>query len=77
MQTMWRVYRCTRKDEDYTNYKGAVNAARQSKKRCEQKLACNIKKLQEEFLCIYQESKSIRDKVGQLECWKYNIRRFF
>ena len=44
MQTMWRVYRYTRKDEDYTNYKGAVNAARQSKRRCEQKLACNINK---------------------------------
>ena len=35
-QTMWRVYRCTRKDEDYANYKQALNAAtteiRQSKK---------------------------------------------
>ena len=26
-QVMWRVYRRTRKDEDYTNYKEAVNAA--------------------------------------------------
>ena len=26
-QTMWRVYRHTRKDEDYTNYKEALNAA--------------------------------------------------
>ena len=26
-QTMWRVYRRTRKDEDYTNYKEALNAA--------------------------------------------------
>ena len=25
-QTMWMVYRCTRKDEDYTNYKEAHNA---------------------------------------------------
>ena len=25
-QTMWRVYRRTRKDEDYTNYKQAFNA---------------------------------------------------
>ena len=24
---MWRVYRRTRKDEDYKNYKGAFNAA--------------------------------------------------
>ena len=26
-QTMWRVYRPTRKDEDYTNYKEALNTA--------------------------------------------------
>ena len=26
-QTMWRVYRRTRKDEDYTNYKEALNLA--------------------------------------------------
>ena len=26
-QTIWRVYRRTRKDEDYANYKGALNLA--------------------------------------------------
>ena len=40
-QTMWRVYRSTRKEEDYAKYKEARNAAtteiRQSKE--EQKLA--------------------------------------
>ena len=45
-QTMWRIYRLTRKDEDYANYKEALNAAtteiRQSKRNYEQKLACNI-----------------------------------
>ena len=58
-QTMWRVYRRTRKEEDYANYKEALNAAtteiRQSKRSYEQKLACNIKKLHQEFLCICQE----------------------
>ena len=43
---MRRVYRRTRKDEDYANYKEALNAAtteiRQSKRSYEQKLACNI-----------------------------------
>ena len=43
---MWRVYRRTRKDEGYTNYKEAFNAAmteiRQSKRRYEQQLVCNI-----------------------------------
>ena len=45
-QTMWRVYRRTRKEEDYASYKEALNAAtteiRQSKRSYEQKLACNI-----------------------------------
>ena len=45
-QTMWRVYRRTGKDEDYVNYKEALNAAtteiRQSKRSNEQKLACKI-----------------------------------
>ena len=46
-QTMWRVYRRTRKDEDYANYKEAFNAAtieiRQYKRSYEHKLAWNIK----------------------------------
>ena len=46
---MWRVYRRTRKEEDYANYKEALNAAtteiKQSKRSYEQKLACNIKKM--------------------------------
>ena len=45
-QTMWRVYRRTRKEEDYANYKEALNAAsteiRQSKRSYEQKLGCNV-----------------------------------
>ena len=57
-QTMWRVYRCTRKDEDYTKYKEALNAAtteiRQSKRIYEQKLACNIKITARVFICICQ-----------------------
>ena len=47
-QTMWMVYRRTRKDEDYAHYKKALNAAtteiRQSKRSYEQKLACIITK---------------------------------
>ena len=52
-QTMWRFYRCTRKDEDYANYKEVLNAAtteiRQSKRSYEQKLACNIKNYSKSF----------------------------
>ena len=40
-QTVWRVYRHTRKDEDYANYKEALNLAtteiRQSKRTFEKK----------------------------------------
>ena len=47
-QTMWRVYRRTRKDEDYANYKEALNLAtteiRKSKITFEKKLAGNITK---------------------------------
>ena len=47
MQTMWRVYRRIRKDEDYANYKEALNLVttevRQSKRTFEIKLAGNIK----------------------------------
>ena len=55
-QTMWRVYRRTRKDEDYANYKEAHNLAtteiRKYKRTFEKKLAGNIKILQQEFLCL-------------------------
>ena len=48
-QTMWRVYRCTRKDEDYATYKETLNLAttdiRQSERTFEIKLAGNIKKM--------------------------------
>ena len=68
---MWMVYRRTRKDEDYTNYKEALNTAtneiRQSKRSYEQKLA--------RALCInYIKSKqNVRDKVGPLENGAGNI----
>ena len=45
-QTMWRVYRCTGKDEDYANYKEALNLAtteiRKYKRTFEKQLAGNI-----------------------------------
>ena len=60
---MWRVYRCTRKDEDYANYKEALNAAiteiRQSKSSYEQKLASNIKDDSKNFYA-YVKTKRTR-----------------
>ena len=50
---MGAFYRRTRKDEDYANYKEALNAAtteiKQSKRRYEQKLACNITNYNKSF----------------------------
>ena len=68
-QTKWRVYRRTGKEEDYANYKEALNAAtteiRQSKRSYEQKLACNIK--------IDRSKQNVQDKVGPLEDSAGNI----
>ena len=49
----------TRKDDDYANFKEALNAAtteiRQSKRSYEQKLACNMQNDSKSLLCICHE----------------------
>ena len=78
-QTMWRVYRRTRKEEDYAKYKEALNAAtteiRQSKRssRYEQKLACNIKNDNKSFYAYVRSKQNVQDKVGPLEDSAGNI----
>ena len=70
-QTMWRVYRRTRKEEDYANYKEALIAAiteiRQSNRSYEQKLACNIKHDSKSFYAYVRNKQNVEDKVGPLE----------
>ena len=74
---MWRVYRRTRKEEDYANYKEALNAAtteiRQSKRSYEQKLACNIKNDSKNFYAYVRSKQNVQDKVGPLEDSAGNI----
>ena len=74
---MWRVYRRTRKEEDYANYKEALNAAtteiRQYKRSYEQKLACNIKNESKSFYAYVRSKKNVQDKVGPLEDSAGNI----
>ena len=74
---MWRVYRRTRKDEDYANYKEALNLAtteiRQSKRTFEKKLAGNIKNDSKSFYAYVRSKQKVRDKVGPLENNKGNI----
>ena len=76
-QTTWRVYRRTRKDEDYAKYKEALNAAtteiRQSKRSYEQKLACNIKNDSKSFYAYVRSKQNVQDKVGPLEDSAGNI----
>ena len=76
-QIMWRVYRRTRKDEDYAKYKEALNAAtteiRQSKRSYEQKLACNIKHDSKSFYAYVRSKQNVQDKVGPLEDSAGNI----
>ena len=74
---MWRVYRHTRKDEDYANYKEALNLAtteiRKSKRTFEKKLAGNIKNDSKSFYAYVRSKQKVRDKVGPLENNRGNI----
>ena len=74
---MWRVYRHTRKDEDYANYKEALNLAtteiRKSKRTFEKKLAGYIKNDSKSFYAYVRSKQKVRDKVGPLENNRGNI----
>ena len=75
-QTMWRVYRRTRKDEDYANYKEALNLATteiRKSKTFEKKLAGNIKNDSKSFYAYVRSKQKVRDKVGLLESNSVNI----
>ena len=69
-QTMWKVYRRTRKDEDYANYKEALNLAtteiRKYKITFDKKLAGNIKHYSKSFYAYVRSKQKVRDKVGPL-----------
>ena len=74
---MWRVYRRTRKDEDYANYKEALNLATteigKSKRTFEKKLAGNIKNYSKNFYAYVRSKHKVRDKVRPLENNSGNI----
>ena len=57
------IYRRTRKEDDYANYKEALNAAtteiRQSKRSYEQKLACNIKNDSKSFYAYVRSKQNV------------------
>ena len=76
-QTMWRVYRRNRKNEDYANYKEALKLAttemRKAKRTFENKLAGNIKNDSKTFYAYVRSKQKVRDKVGPLENNRGNI----
>ena len=66
-QTMWRVYRRTRKMKT-ANYKEALNATTiEISNLKEQKLACNIKNNSKSFYAYVRSKQNVRDKVGPLD----------
>ena len=71
------TYRRTRKDEDYANYKEALNLAtteiRKSKRTFEKKLAGNIKNYSKSFYAYVRSKQKVRDKVGPLQNNRGNI----
>ena len=71
------VYRRTRKEEDYANYKEALNAAtteiRQSKRSYEQKLACNINNDSKTCYAYVRSKQNVQDQVEPLEDSAGNI----
>ena len=69
------MYRCTRKDEDYTNYKEAFNAATseiRKSKSYEQTVVCK-KNGSKSFYAYVRSKQNVRDKFGPLEDSAYNI----
>ena len=74
---MWRVYRRTRKDEDYENYNEELNLAtteiRKSKRTFGKKLAGNIKNYNKSFYAYVRNKQKVLDKFGPLENNSENI----
>ena len=67
---MWKVYRRTRKDEDYANYKESLNLATteiiKSKRTFKKKLAGNIKKYRKSIYACVRSKQKVRDEVEPL-----------
>ena len=70
---MWRVYRRTRKDEYYANYKEALNLATTNLKEPLIKMAGNIKNKSKSFYAYVRSKQKVRDKVGPMENNRGNI----
>ena len=76
-QMMWKRYRQTGSEEDYSIYKEALNQAtaeiRNSKRSYEQKIAFIIKHDSKSFYAYVRSKQKVQDKVGPLEGSDGNI----
>ena len=74
---MWKTYRHTESEGDYTIYKEAFNQAtaeiRNSERCYEQKIAFNIKLDTKSFYAYVRSKQKVQDKVGPLEGSDGNI----
>ena len=70
-QMMWKTYRHTGSEEDYSMYKEALNQAiteiRNSQRSYEQKIAFNIKHDSKSCYAYVRSKQKVQDKVGPLE----------
>ena len=69
---MWKTYRHTGSEEDYTIYKSTAEI-RYSKISYEQKLACNIKHDSKSCYVYVRSKEKVQDEVGPLEGSDGNI----
>ena len=72
-QTMWRVYRRTRKDEDYANYKEALNLATTEIRKSKRTFDIFFFNDSKSFYVYVRSKQKVRDKVGPLENNRGNI----
>ena len=74
---MWKVYRRIGNDEDYTNYKDALNVATtesiQYKRSYEKNLPCNITNDSKNVYAYVRSKQNVRDNVVPLEDTAENI----
>ena len=73
-QMMWKTYRPTGSEEDYTIYKEALNHATaggiaNAKRSNETKIAVNIKYDRKNWYAYVRSKQKVQDKVSPLERW--------
>ena len=69
-QTMWRVYRRTRKDEDYANYKEALNLATTEIRKSKRTFEKNVQVIKNDSKSFYAYARSKQNFEVRSDHWK-------